>query len=275
MTDILRIQNRMTGPDGLSITSGQVYSFPTHAHAYYEMTCYAPAPASVSVNGQKISLQTPCILLMTPSDFHRIQAEQGPGGYYIKAEFDESVLAPAARGFLDAPRYLAGEEEMALPRLLFEEMHCQRSCTEYAAQLLSSLVMLLGRKGDSLAPGGQQRCHALVLQATRILNEQFAGPVTLSSLAAALSVSPQYFSQIFSQAMGIPFQEYLSALRLRLAAEWLRESDRSVTDICFGCGYRNLSHFLRSFKRRYGLSPLQYRLRNGESGKREEAGNGK
>jgi spermidine/putrescine transport system substrate-binding protein len=43
------------------------------------------------------------------------------------------------------------------------------------------------------------------------------------------------------------------------AAELLRETGLSVTQICYACGYRNLSHFLRCFKRKYGMSPMQFR----------------
>ena len=260
MSELTRLSKSITGPSGLSVTDGQVYTFPTHTHAYYEMTCYRAAGGFVSVNGQEISLETPCIILLTPSDFHRIQVDEGPGGQYIKVQFDESVLSLAARSRLDFPRLLLDGPDFSLPRQLFEEMLSHQQETDYIAQLLSALVMMIALRGEALSTNGQQRFHELALQATRILNDQFTTPITLSSLATSLSVSPQYLSQIFSQAMGVTFQDYLSALRLRLAAEWLRESNRSVTDICFGCGYRNLSHFLRSFKKRYGLSPRQYRL---------------
>lgn len=259
MSEMTRLSRSITGPFGLSVTDGQIYTFPVHTHAYYELTCYSAAPGLVSVNGQEISLQQPCIILITPSDFHRIQTDGVSCGEYIKIQFDESVLSPAARSSLNFPMVLHDGPDFALPRQIFEEMLAHRTETDYTVQLLSLLVMMIGKRGEMLFQSSQQRCNELALQATRILNEQFTGPITLSGLADALSVSPQYLSQIFSRAMGVTFQDYLSALRLRLAAEWLRESSRSVTDICFGCGYRNLSHFLRSFKKRYGLSPRQYR----------------
>lgn len=260
MSELTRLPKSITGPFGLSVTTGQVYTFPTHTHAYYEMICYRAASGFVSVNGQEISLAQPCITLLTPSDFHRIQVDEGTDGQYIKAEFDESVLSTAARSRLDFPLLLRDGPAFALPEQLFVEMLAHQHETDYIVQLLSALVMMVALRGETLTTSSQQQLHELALQASRILNDQFTTPITLSSLAASVSVSPQYLSQIFSQAMGVTFQDYLSALRLRLAAEWLRESDRSVTDICFGCGYRNLSHFLRSFKKRYGLSPRQYRL---------------
>lgn len=259
MSELTRLSKSITGPSGLSVTDGQVYTFPAHTHAYYEMTCYRASSGLVSVNGQEIPLNRSCIILLTPSDFHRIQADETPDGQYIKVQFDESVLTPAARSRLDFPRLLRESPDFSLPQALFEEMLAHRTETDYLAQLLSALVMMIAQRGEALSVG-QQRFHELALQATRVLNEQFTSPITLASLAAMLSVSPQYLSQVFSRAMGVTFQDYLSSLRLRLAAEWLRESNGSVTDICFSCGYRNLSHFLRSFKKHYGVSPRQYRL---------------
>ena len=57
----------------------------------------------------------------------------------------------------------------------------------------------------------------------------------------------------------IGFSEYVSKMRLNYAAVLLAETNESVTDICFASGYGNLSHFLRCFKKEYGVSPKKYR----------------
>ena len=68
----------------------------------------------------------------------------------------------------------------------------------------------------------------------------------------------QYLSSIFKQNIGIGFCEYLSDIRLRYATTLLTEKQNNITEICEACGYKNISHFIRSFKKKYGTSPSRY-----------------
>ena len=97
------------------------------------------------------------------------------------------------------------------------------------------------------------------MKAVRIMNDYYDEHLTLNSIAELLSVSPPYLSHIFSRNVGMTFASYLCQLRLHHAARLLTDSSKSVTDICYACGYRNLSHFLRSLKEQYGMTPKEYR----------------
>ena len=66
--------------------------------------------------------------------------------------------------------------------------------------------------------------------------------------------------------MGVTMRAYLIELRLRRAAELLESGETSVTAACFACGYSSLSHFLRAFRQRYGVSPGQYRRQSDKTG---------
>jgi AraC-like DNA-binding protein len=72
-------------------------------------------------------------------------------------------------------------------------------------------------------------------------------------------LSPNYFSQLFHEFVGITFQEHLQVLRARFAGSLLRATEMSVTDICHASGFRALSHFERAFKAQYGMSPSAWR----------------
>lgn len=78
--------------------------------------------------------------------------------------------------------------------------------------------------------------------------------VTASELARSVGMSMFHFTRIFTELVGMPPHRY--RLRARLAAARLMLRDgRSVTDTCYACGFNNLSHFTRSFSRRYGAPP--------------------
>ena len=93
----------------------------------------------------------------------------------------------------------------------------------------------------------------------QMIHESYRDGITLASVAQSLCVTPQYLSSAFKQRAGVNFSKYLSGVRLRCAARLLCETRHSITQVCELCGYRNFSHFLRSFKTMFGMSPSDYR----------------
>ena len=77
--------------------------------------------------------------------------------------------------------------------------------------------------------------------------------------ARAAYLSPAHFSREFRRAFGETPHQYLLTRRLERAAALLRNTDRSVTDICFDVGLRSVGSFTTSFRRVYGMSPTVYR----------------
>jgi AraC-like DNA-binding protein len=84
-----------------------------------------------------------------------------------------------------------------------------------------------------------------------------AGPCSLSTVAREIGMSPFHFARLFSELAGTSPHQFLLALRLRRSAAMLR-SGASVTDAAMSSGFENLSHFSRSFRRRFGVNPRTY-----------------
>ncbi len=81
---------------------------------------------------------------------------------------------------------------------------------------------------------------------------------SLSSMAREVGMSPFHFARTFSELTGQSPHQYLLKLRLRHAATMLRDG-ASVTQSALDSGFENLSHFSRTFRRRFGASPSSYR----------------
>lgn len=77
---------------------------------------------------------------------------------------------------------------------------------------------------------------------------------TVSELARGVGMSVFHFTRVFAELVGTPPHRYLADARLKAARAMLLEG-RGVTETCFACGYNNLSHFSRSFAKRFGLPP--------------------
>jgi len=103
--------------------------------------------------------------------------------------------------------------------------------------------------------GSSRRMHGIC----QYLLEHFDEDISHADLARRLHTSPAYFSRLFKQTTRKTVTEFLTEVRLGHAARLLAETGQQVIDIAYQCGFRNLSHFNRSFRRRYRQSPREFR----------------
>src|SRR3712207_321257 len=97
-----------------------------------------------------------------------------------------------------------------------------------------------------------------LLRAKDLADFRYAERLGVDDLAAAAGLSRAHFSREFRRAFGESPHAYLLTRRLERAAALLRNTDRSVADICFSVGLRSLGSFTTSFTRTYGRSPAAY-----------------
>ena len=81
----------------------------------------------------------------------------------------------------------------------------------------------------------------------------------LKDFAALTNTSLSTFKRRFKQIFQEPPAQFIMHKRLEKAANLLKTSRNSVTEICFNCGFKDLSAFSKSFSKRFGMSPLSYR----------------
>lgn len=87
--------------------------------------------------------------------------------------------------------------------------------------------------------------------------------VTVDELAAQAGLGQVRFRQLFRQEVGVSPKEHLIALRIRRAADLLLGGTTRIADIARQTGFSNEYYFSNAFKRATGLSPSQYRMRDG------------
>lgn len=100
-----------------------------------------------------------------------------------------------------------------------------------------------------------------LLRAKDLADARYFEPLGVDDLAAAAGLSKAHFSREFRRAFGEPPHAYLLTRRLERAAALLRNTDRSVADVCLSVGLRSIGSFTTSFTRTFGLSPTAYRAK--------------
>lgn len=87
----------------------------------------------------------------------------------------------------------------------------------------------------------------------------YADQVSLGDLASLAGMTPSAFSRFFRQQTGRTVKDYLIEVRLGNAARMLVNTQSGISEICYSCGFNNLSNFNRLFKSKRGYSPRDFR----------------
>lgn len=240
-----------------TIENNIVFSFHTHTHSFYEMTLYEPFDGEIIVNNKSFKLSSPTATLIIPSDFHQISVFNNNSAKFIKITFDIGLLGEDLT--LNNSIILQSLDQNCLLFSLFREILNTTQNSTYQKHLIRTTAFTLKEKGESILPFKNVGGNHYTKKAIEIINENFNNEISLFSVASQLSISPQYLSTVFKNNIGLNFSNYLNDIRLYRASKLLTETDESVTNICEVCGYRNLSHFLRCFKNKFGCSPTIYR----------------
>jgi len=93
----------------------------------------------------------------------------------------------------------------------------------------------------------------------KYVDEHFCEDIYLELLAEVFHTSPKYMSRLLKQALGIPYKQYVTTLRMEKAKQLMAETDAKLDDVALSVGYNNRNSFIRIFKQIEGMTPSEYR----------------
>lgn len=90
------------------------------------------------------------------------------------------------------------------------------------------------------------------------LNLNYTKDITLKNMAEQFGMNSSAFSRFFRQKTGKTLVKYVNDMRIAYACKLLQERSLSVSQVCYECGFNNISNFNRFFRERMGVSPRMY-----------------
>lgn len=141
-----------------------------------------------------------------------------------------------------------------------KEIECSivRSChfEEVRSALKRLLYPLTEQSGESRK---DQAADVMVSYARQYIRENYREPVVVEELARNAGFSTNYFRTIFKERTGITIYEYTTQIRMEKARELLRDERQKVKEIGVLVGYESSAHFGSVFRKRFGMTPNEYR----------------
>lgn len=105
----------------------------------------------------------------------------------------------------------------------------------------------------------KQKGYKPIREAKEYVKKNYASKIKLEDVASVVSLSPAYFSSVFSKEEGMTFIDWVNEYRIGMAKEILRKGDYTVAETCIMVGISNQRYFSKLFKSKVGVKPMEYR----------------
>lgn len=163
---------------------------------------------------------------------------------------------------LHGPSYIRDDVSASIARQIIGNVITDsRYSTQFVESTSYGLVArLLGRYVESAGQPYHGGLSPVVLRRVReYVVENMANEVRVSDLAEVADMSLSHFAHAFTDVMGVSPYRFVNEVRIQHAAALLLQTDRTVLSIALDCGFRDPSHFTRSFRSVLGTTPRSYR----------------
>lgn len=166
-----------------------------------------------------------------------------------KAEHGLAFPVSAIMKVYSALDTLATEQQKFVQFLKFLYILYELSVSDNVKVLASSSFANTSRNKESRR----------VQKVKQYINDNYSKQLRLADLADLAGMSPVAFSRFFRMRTGRTLSDYIADIRLGFAARMLVDSSQNISEICYECGFNNLSNFNRIFKAKRGSTPREFR----------------
>lgn len=218
-----------------------------------------------TVNGSTVTLSPNEGLLLKPGVPHSYRPDSGGWSTWFLT-FDGALAGPIVAA-LDIPHAQLLRWEADCPLGSIHEAYgekCQYSF-DFAgisgSQEIYAFLTMLKQYGQAGSQPSLSKGHERLAPVYLLIEQAYGDPdLGLDRLAEALHISPQHLSTLFRKSWGISPYRYLLRFRIQKSKELLiQDQERAVKEIAAAVGFQDYSHFVHTFHKLAGMTPLQFR----------------
>ncbi|MGL6058056.1 MAG: AraC family transcriptional regulator [Culicoidibacterales bacterium] len=255
------------------------YSVNSHWHHQFEIIYLVYGEMLAHVDGEKIHLQAGDCLCLHPGELHSLTGIQNVASQHFALVFAPQFLAsatidaiqvnylePLKKGGLRLPRHLPKQHVQPASVTAIEAIATNYRSEQFGAPLLLKaafyqlLAQLLSEPAPFLAPQLNSPQHIdYVKTVISYIQSHYHTKLYLQDLADLCHTNPHHLGKIFKKITGQTPFDYITHYRIEQATTRLLTTNDAITTIAFDVGFDNVSYFIRTFKKKWGTTPSQYR----------------
>ncbi len=245
-------------------------NFELHYHNYYEFFLTISGKVIQVINGRWQILPEHSLQLIRPHDEHTYIKEQGDFSFANLTFTKETMhllldyIGDSVKEILNhdtPPTVLLSEDDFSKIMSKLNELNTvsiedKKIMTVKMKFILSEILSFFI---DEDAHKEKNQIPLWLSHLTHSLQKSENINMTLSDMSRLTQKSREHISRSFKKYLGLTVSEFMTAQRLNYSANLLLNTNLSAVDICFECGFQNVSWFYRKFKEKFSTTPLQFR----------------
>ncbi|MBN2597129.1 AraC family transcriptional regulator [Labilibaculum sp.] len=256
------------------------FNFPIHFHPEFEINYIHKAKGGKRIIGDHIGeIQNKELVMVGPNLYHGWEnykndskellheiTIQFPRELFDDNTLNRNMLKPIRELLNNANRGILFSEDttrMVEPKLI--ALSQKRGFDSYLAFQSLLYDLAISREQHLLTNMSFHRQNDFhnserIERIYKYIQDNFQQKIKLEDAAALINMSVISFSRLIKQRTGKSFVEFVIEIRLGIATRLLIETNKSIAEICFDCGFNNISNFNRIFKKKQDCTPSEFRM---------------
>ena len=227
-----------------------------HSHNCYECVFYLNGKGKITISNEVYNYQGPTISIVSPGNKHDEETEEFSQIYIVLFEVDDKTLFK--------PNFVLSldeETKMFFIEIFEKILQEEKTRTSYYFKVMNSYFDIF--LSHCLRLINKSSTHKyneeLVKRVKSYIKENYKQNIDFKVIATSYGYSYDRFRHIFVDETGISLNQYLLNCRLYAAKQLLINTDLTVKEIAFECGFKSEVYFNIFFTKRMNISPLRFR----------------
>ena len=253
------------------------FDYPVHHHSDFEINLVIDTYGKRVVGDSIEDFSTLDLVMIGPNIPHAWFGEVEENNHVVTIQFSDKMLnfqmlekrlfGNIKNLLVESQRGLAFSEKTQIAMkdkiLRLTKMQGFQTVLEFLSILnelsVSDRRILVSNQFDSQLVVRTSKSRRIAMVCNYIENN-YAKTINLSDVASLVNMSESAFSHFFKKRTNTSFKDYLTNVRISHGCQLLTKTTHSVAEVCFACGFNNLSNFIRIFKKKKGQTPSDYRI---------------
>lgn len=232
------------------------FRFPKHLHRSFEFMYVKSGQIEVSINKRSFYVNEDECILILPYEIHSFFTTS-PSDSYIcvfSPEYIKTFHNMVYEKYIDNPVIKLSS---ATQSLIFNKIFTQNN---NLLEMKACFYLICSELIEQSNILDNDRCNYELLHRTlNYIQNNFTNNISLKSISLELGYSYNYLSKYLNNMLGISFVDFINENRINYALYLLKNTEDSITDIAYNCGYSSIRSFNRNFLNIINMTPKAYR----------------
>lgn len=242
-----------------------------HCHEFIEIFYVVAGNAVHELNGKKETVGVGDVFILKPADFHRFIPSDNATTFLhrdIGIELDEFkkiyefIYLSADKDFLELN--IGSRYKLSTDTVVFLENHFKSFSLDINSNSLKRIcrtvvAMLLTEISNNTMQANNESIPDWIRQIVDYAKSPYFYRYPVNRLTENVPFSKQHICNMFKKYIGTSITEYFLQQRLNYAKYLILQTSDSISNIAYTTGFNNESFFYRSFKKHFGITPLELR----------------